>query len=106
MLKESASVPWSYGIPHYYTRSPSVPPPSSSTQPLPPLTIKLGFLEHLDLAYEHIMQWVDGLAFLLNVFTNAVWDTVCVCVCVCGVEVCVCVLKCVCVEVCVCVCVC
>ena len=37
------------------------------------------------------MQWVNGLTFLLDVLTNAVWDTVCVCVCVCvGVCVCAC----------------
>ena len=40
-----------------------------------PLTIKFGLFEHFDLAYEDIMQWVDGLTFLLDVLTNAVWDT-------------------------------
>ena len=44
-----------------------------------PLTIKLRLFEHFDLAYEDIVQWVDGLTFLLNVLTNAVWDTVWVC---------------------------
>ena len=40
------------------------------------LTIHLGLLENLDLVDEHIMQWVDALTALFNVFTNAVWDTV------------------------------
>ena len=38
------------------------------------LTIKLGLLEDLDLAYMYIMEWVDALACLLNVTTDAVWD--------------------------------
>lgn len=38
------------------------------------LTIKLGLLQHLDLANIDVMQRVDGLAGLLDVFTNAVRD--------------------------------
>lgn len=38
------------------------------------LTLKLGLLEHLDLADVHIMQRIDGLTGLLNVLANTVWD--------------------------------
>ena len=40
------------------------------------LTIKLGLLEDLDLSYMNVMEWVDALACLLNVTTDAVWDPV------------------------------
>ena len=93
----------------------AIPPPPSFLDPLNVsllsthftvpslLTIKLGLLEYFDLAYEDIMQWVNGLTFLLDVLTNAVWDTVCVCVCVCVrvcARACACVCVCVCVRVC------
>lgn len=38
------------------------------------LTLKLGLLKHLDLANIDVVQGVDGLAGLLNVLANAVWD--------------------------------
>lgn len=38
------------------------------------LTVKLWLLQDLDFSDVHIMQWVDSLAGLFYVFTNAVWD--------------------------------
>lgn len=40
------------------------------------LTLKLGFLEHLDLPHVDVVQWVDGLAGFLDVLPNAVRDPV------------------------------
>ena len=38
------------------------------------LTLKLGLLEHFDLPDVDVMQGIDGLACLLNVLANTVWD--------------------------------
>ena len=39
-----------------------------------PLTVKLGFLQYLDLADMDLMKWVNTLAVLLNLFADTVWD--------------------------------
>ena len=38
------------------------------------LTLKLWLLEHFDLPDVDVVQGIDGLACLLNVLANTVWD--------------------------------